>query len=144
MEGNRWLWHINFYNVPAFPEALITGRERIYFDQFLKNEALDCNIPDDAMDEYIRCYSKPDGIRSMCEIYRATFQDAEWNLEAAKEKLKMPVLALGGREFIFEEVEREMKLVAEDVTSVVLDYGHQMAEECPELLASELDQFFGE
>ncbi len=142
VQSNRWLWHINFYNVPAFPEALITGRERIYFDQFLKNEALDCNIPDDAMDEYIRCYSKPDGIRCMCEIYRATLQDAEWNLEAAKEKLKMPVLALGGREFIFEEVEREMKIVAEDVTSVVLDYGHQMAEECPELLAAELDKFF--
>ena len=90
------------------------------------------------MDEYIRCYSKPESIRCMCEIYRATLQDAEWNLEAAKEKLKMPVLAHGGREFIFEDVEREMKIVAEDATSIVLDYGHQMVEECPELLAANL------
>ena len=94
------------------------------------------------MNNKSECYSKPDGIRSMCEIYRATFQDAEWNLEAAKEKLKMPVLALGGREFIFEEVEREMEPVAEHVTSVVLDYGHQMAEECPELLGIGIRSIF--
>ena len=28
VNSNRWLWHINFYSVPDFPEFLITGRER--------------------------------------------------------------------------------------------------------------------
>ena len=31
-----WLWHINFYSVPDFPELLITGREREYFNYFIK------------------------------------------------------------------------------------------------------------
>lgn len=143
VNGNRWLWHINFYNVPDFPELLITGREKQYFDKFLKNETYDPNVPDDAMNEYVRCYSAPGGLRAMFEVYRATFKDAEYNKKAAETKLTMPVLAMGSTHFIFEEVEREMNLVAEDVTSVVMDYGHQLAEECPEKLASEFIKFFG-
>ena len=34
-----WLWHVNFYSVPDFPELLLTGKEREYFDYFIKHEA---------------------------------------------------------------------------------------------------------
>ena len=68
-----WLWHINFYSVPEFPELLIAGKEREYFSYFIKHETHDPTaITPDAIDEYVRCYSSPGGIRSMCEIYRAT------------------------------------------------------------------------
>jgi len=59
-----WLWHINFYNVPDFPELLITGKEREYFTYFIKHECHDPTaISEDNLNEYIRCYSSPGGLR---------------------------------------------------------------------------------
>ena len=142
VNSNRWLWHINFYSVPDFPEFLITGRERQYFNKFFKNETYDPNIPDDALDEYVRCYSQPGGLRSMFEVYRATLENGEWNKKAAETKLPMPVLAVGSKHFIADEVQRQMERVATDVSGVILDYGHQLAEECPEDFAHVLDEFF--
>lgn len=137
-----WLWHINFYNVPDFPELLITGREREYFTYFIKHE---CNDPtaisDENLDEYIRCYSSPGGLRCCFAIYRATLESGRQNKEAAKTRLKMPVLAVGSQYFIGADNERQMRQVAEDVRGVILPRGHQLAEECPDLLAAEYLKF---
>ena len=137
-----WLWHINFYNVPDFPELLITGREREYFTFFIKHE---CNDPtaisDENLDEYIRCYSSPGGLRCCFAIYRATLESGRQNKEAAKTLLKMPVLAVGSEYFIGADNERQMRQVAEDVRGVILPRGHQLAEECPDLLAAEYLKF---
>ncbi|TFD69813.1 alpha/beta fold hydrolase [Cryobacterium ruanii] len=139
-----WLWHINFYSVPDFPEFLITGREREYFNYFIKHETHNPQaITPDALDEYVRCYSSPGGLRSMLEIYRATLDDADQNHESAKTKLKMPVLAVGSEYFIGEDNERQMREVAEDVRAVILPWGHQLAEEDPEALAAAYLDFFG-
>ncbi len=139
-----WLWHINFYNVPDFPEMLITGKEREYFTYFIKHECHDPTaVSEDNLDEYIRCYSSPGGLRCCFEIYRATLASGHQNKEAAKTKLKMPVLAVGSQYFIGADNERQMREVAEDVRGVILPRGHQLAEECPEQLAAEYIKFFG-
>lgn len=139
-----WLWHINFYNVPDFPELLITGKEREYFTYFIKHECHDPTaISDDNLDEYIRCYSSPGGLRCCFAIYRATLESAKQNKESAKKKLKMPVLAVGSEYFIAEDNERQMREVASDVRGVILPRGHQLAEECPEALAAEYIKFLG-
>ncbi|WP_082803614.1 alpha/beta fold hydrolase [Kocuria palustris] len=139
-----WLWHINFYSVPHFPEFLISGKEREYFNYFIKHETHNPQaITPDALDEYVRCYSSPGGLRSMLEIYRATLDDADQNREAAKTKLTMPVLAVGSEYFIGADTERQMREVAEDVRGVLLPWGHQLAEEDPEALASAYLNFFG-
>lgn len=136
VESYVWLWHINFYSVRDFPELLITGKEREYFSFFVKHETVNPSaITPDALDEYVRCYSSPGGLRAMFEIYRATLQDAEQNHASAETKITMPVLAVGGEKFIGADNERQMKEVATDVRGVVLPWGHQLAEECPELLA---------
>lgn len=133
-----WLWHINFYAVPDFPELLITGKEREYFTYFIKHECQDPSvITPDAIDEYIRCYSSPGGLRCMFEIYRATLVDAEQDRESSRQKLPMPVVAVGGKEFIGEDNERQMKEVADDVRGVILTWGHQLAGECPEEVGRE-------
>ena len=138
-----WLWHINFYSVPEFPELLISGKEREYFSYFIKHETHDPSaITPDALDEYVRCYSSPGGIRCMCEIYRATLTDAEQNREAAKNKLTMPVLAVGSEHFIGADNERQMREVADHVRGVILPWGHQLAEESPDELAGHYLRFF--
>lgn len=97
-----------FYNVRDFPELLISGREKAYFSHFIRHECYDPTaITEEAIDEYVRCYSAPGGLRSMFEVYRATFQDAEFFLEASKTKAQMPVLALGSKYFIAEECTRK-------------------------------------
>jgi pimeloyl-ACP methyl ester carboxylesterase len=138
-----WLWHINFYSVPEFPELLIAGKEREYFSYFIKHETHDPTaITPDAIDEYVRCYSSPGGIRSMCEIYRATLTDADQNHEAAKSRLPMPVLAVGSEHFIGADNERQMREVADDVRGVILPWGHQLAEESPNELVGHYMRFF--
>lgn len=138
-----WLWHINFYNVPDFPELLITGKEREYFTFFIKHECHDPTaISEDNLNEYIRCYSSPGGLRCCFNIYRATLESGRQNKESAKKKLKMPVLAVGSQYFIAQDNERQMREVAENVKGVILPRGHQLAEECPEQLAAEYIKFF--
>jgi pimeloyl-ACP methyl ester carboxylesterase len=138
-----WLWHINFYSVPDFPEMLISGREREYFNYFIKHETHNPQaITPDALDEYVRCYSSPGGLRCMFNIYRATLDDADQNREAAKTKLTMPVLAVGSEYFIGADNERQMHEVADDVRGAIFPWGHQLAEECPEDLASLYMDFF--
>lgn len=139
-----WLWHIGFYSVPGYPEFLISGREKEYFSPFIRDECYDpAAIPDDAIDEYVRCYSVPDALRSMCEVYRATLEDAEQIQELAGRRLEIPVLAVGSKYFIGKEVHNQMQQVAGDVRYVELNYGHQLAEECPEDLAREYLGFLG-
>ncbi|MFI8997344.1 alpha/beta fold hydrolase [Streptomyces sp. NPDC053542] len=130
------LWHLGFYFQPDVPEMLISGHERELITYMIKNERShpDTATPD-AIEEYVRCYSLPGGIRAMLAIYRAMLIDAEQNRRAAREKLDIPVLALGGSAFIGERNESQARLVAHDVTGHVFDAGHDLAEEVPEEMA---------
>ncbi|MFD8382833.1 alpha/beta fold hydrolase [Streptomyces sp. NPDC059679] len=131
------LWHLGFYFQPDVPEMLIAGHERELITYMLKNER---SHPDtataEAVDEYVRCYSMPGGIRSMLAIYRAMLIDAEQNRQAARKKLDIPVLALGGSAFIGDRNETQMRLMAHDVTGHVFDAGHDLAEEVPDEVAA--------
>jgi len=46
------------------------------------------------------------------------------------------VLAIGSKDFIGQEVEKQMKNLASNVQYKELKYGHQLAEECPNDLAN--------
>ncbi|GHJ41968.1 hypothetical protein Sm713_75770 [Streptomyces sp. TS71-3] len=130
------LWHLGFYFQPDVPEMLIAGHEReliTYMIKF-KRSRPDSATPD-GVDEYVRCYSMPGGIRAMPSIYRAVLVDAEQNRQAAKEKLDIPVLALGGSAFIGDRDESQMRLMAHDVTGHVFEAGHDLAEEVPDDMA---------
>ena len=137
---------MSFYSVRDVPELLITGREREYFTWFIKNEAYDpTSIPDDAIDEYVAKVSQPGGLRSLCNIYRETEANVRSNKECAQRKLTLPVLAVGSKDFIGAEVKSQMEAVCEasSVTYKELNFGHQLAEECPEQLAKLFLDFLG-
>jgi pimeloyl-ACP methyl ester carboxylesterase len=144
VKAHNWLWHVNFYAVPDYPEALLTGREEMYFNM-VRAEAYDPGAyTADALEEYLRCYTVPGSLRCMFAVYRATLTDGEQNRESARQRLQMPVLAIGGRHYIGEEVHRQMEQVADDVRGVLLDWGHDLAHECPDELAAVLHEFFAE
>ncbi|MGK5636767.1 alpha/beta fold hydrolase [Streptomyces sp. URMC 126] len=132
----KHMWHLGFYFQPDVPEMLIAGHERELITYMIKSERSrpDSATPD-AIDEYVRCYSMPGGIRAMLAVYRAMLVDAEQNRRAARERLDIPVLALGGSAFIGDRNESQMRLVAHDVTGHVFDAGHDLAEEVPDEMA---------
>ncbi len=134
--GGMHLWHLGFYFQPDVPEMLISGHERELITYMIKNERThpDSATPD-ALEEYVRTYSMPGGIRAMLSIYRAMLVDAEQNRQAARRKLDLPVLALGGSAFIGERNESQLRLMAHDVTGHVFDAGHDLAEEVPDEMA---------
>ncbi len=140
--GGMHLWHLGFYFQPDVPEMLIAGHERELITYMIKFERSrpDSATPD-AIEEYVRCYSMPGGIRAMLAIYRAMLVDAEQNRQAAQRKLDIPVLALGGSAFIGERAESQMRIMADDVTGLVFDAGHDLAEEVPDEMADALLPF---
>ncbi|WP_406632304.1 alpha/beta fold hydrolase [Amycolatopsis sp. WGS_07] len=136
------LWHLGFYFQPDVPEMLIAGHERELITYMIKFERSrpDSATPD-AIEEYVRCYSMPGGIRAMLAIYRSMLVDAEQNRLAAQRKLDIPALALGGSAFIGERAEAQMRIMADDVTGHVFDAGHDLAEEVPDEMADALLPF---
>lgn len=138
---------MSFYSVRDVPELLIAGREREYFTWFIKNEAYDpASIPDDAIDEYVAKASQPGGLRSLFNVYRETEANVRDNKKSAQTKLTLPVLAIGSKDFIGAEVKSQMEAVCQkdSVTYKELDFGHQLAEECPEQLARLFLDFLGQ
>jgi pimeloyl-ACP methyl ester carboxylesterase len=126
LASGHWHWHVNFYSVPDYPEMLITGRERLFFESFFRHEADDpAAVTEDAMDEYVRAYSSPGGIRAMCEM----------------DPIDIPTLAIGAAGFHGAYVEETMRRLAKDVTGVILPAGHQLAEEIPDKFGASILNF---
>jgi len=63
-------------------------------------------------------------------------------VELSKTKLTMPVLSIGGEKSLGNQLAAQMKLVANDVTIVVLrDSGHWISEERPKETTEALAKF---
>jgi pimeloyl-ACP methyl ester carboxylesterase len=139
------VWHMQFHNVRDLPEALVAGRERIYLTWFYRTAYNPTAISEEDIDEYVRCYSAPGAMRAGFEYYRAVFADAEHNKDGPENKLKMPVLALGGERGFGAIAKRSMEQLAENVRGGVVEKcGHWIPEERPEYLSEQLLAFFAE
>jgi pimeloyl-ACP methyl ester carboxylesterase len=130
--NNPGIWHFRF-NGPT-PEALVRGRERTYFDYFWNDFAADKmhSIPEADRKAYATAYSQP-GRMHAGWAYFVSFQQAARDFaDLARTKLRMPVLAIGGEKSLGSVLGEQMKLVATNVTVVVLkDAGHWILEEQP-------------
>ncbi len=136
-EPRRGRYHLVFFQQPGVPEKLIEGRERYYLGRFIGSEAV---TGTDALDEYVRAYSRPGRLEAALGQYRAIYQDAEDNREKAMPKLEIPVLALGGGSADLPL--RSARQVAVDVEGTVVESaGHYLHEEQPEEVARELMDF---
>src|SRR5205807_2616434 len=86
--------------------------------------------------------SNPDSLRGSFEFYRAFDATIAQNEQRKTRPLTIPVLAIGGEKSSGPGVGNTMRLVAEDVQSVVLPgSGHWVAEEAPDDLLAALTPF---
>jgi pimeloyl-ACP methyl ester carboxylesterase len=130
--NNPAIWHFRFNG--STPEALVQGRERIYFEHFWNDFAADKthSIPEEMREVYTAAYARPGRMRASWAYFVSFLQAAKDFAEFARTKLPMPVLALGGEKANGAVLSRQTKLVATDVTAIVLkDTGHWVMEERP-------------
>jgi pimeloyl-ACP methyl ester carboxylesterase len=136
------IWHFRF-NGPT-PEALVQGRERTYFAYFWNDLAADKtrSIPKADREAYIAAYSRPGRMRAAWAYFVSFQQAAKDFAQLSQTQLKMPVLVIGGEKSLGEVLGQQTKLVASDVTTVVLkDTGHWVMEERPKETTDALVKF---
>jgi pimeloyl-ACP methyl ester carboxylesterase len=140
---NAMLWHLAFNQLPGeINEALVTGREDIFFGAEFDASAGTHKLPDYAVRYYIDTLKDPDHLRGSFEFYRASPTTSAQNQKRKEGRLTLPVLAIGGAESSGEGVGNTMKLAADDVQTMVLtDCGHWVAEQAPEQLLTALTAF---
>jgi pimeloyl-ACP methyl ester carboxylesterase len=141
---NARLWHLMFNQLPGdVNEALVRGREKVFFGAEFDASAGTTKLPDDAVAYYVDTLAAdPEALRGSFGFYRAITASASQNEERKNRRLTMPVLAMGGEESGGENAANAMKLVADDVRGVVLPgSGHWVAEQAPEALLAALTEF---
>jgi pimeloyl-ACP methyl ester carboxylesterase len=140
---NKRLWHFAFNQLPKINEQLVRGREEIFFGAEFDASAGTRKLPADAVQYYIGLLAAdPEALRGSFEFYRAVTTTIAQNAQRKVTRLTMPVLAIGGAESSGEGPGNTMKLVADDVQSMVLPgSGHWVAEQAPEELLSALTAF---
>jgi pimeloyl-ACP methyl ester carboxylesterase len=140
---NARLWHLAFNQLPKINEQLVQGREDIFFGAEFDASAGTNKLPDYAVKYYVDTLAAdPDHLRGSFEFYRAIPATTAQNEQRKTRRLTLPVLAIGGEESSGAGVGNAMKLVADDVQTVVLaGSGHWVAEQAPEELLAALTAF---
>jgi pimeloyl-ACP methyl ester carboxylesterase len=141
---NAKFWHLMFNQLPAeVNEALVRGREEIFFGAEFDASAGTKKLPDDVVNYYVDILrSDPDALRGSFGFYRALNITIAQNEERKSRRLSMPVLAIGGAESGGEGPGNTMRLVADEVQTIVLPgSGHWVAEEAPKELLAALTEF---
>lgn len=127
------LWHFRFGGPDM--ERLVAGRERIYLDRFWNefsaNPAL---FTEASRQHYAKLYAMPGAMHSGFAQFAAFDQDAADNRAflAQGNKLKMPVLALGGEKSFGLMMATVTRFAADNVQEgIVPASGHWIMEENP-------------
>ncbi|WP_443150778.1 alpha/beta fold hydrolase [Nonomuraea sp. KM88] len=140
-------WHWLFHMQPDLPERLVANDVRGYLEYFFERWTYNRHgLDPDAVDAYVRAFSRPGALRAGFDDYRAQEQDlVDDDADAVMgRRLAMPVLALWGSAGLPArlptlEIWREY---ADDVTGVQIPAcGHFIPEERPDILLDHLRGF---
>ena len=131
---------------PPLPEMLLAGHVPGYIlGRIGRGQGGLKHFSKQAQREYIRCFRDPRTIHATCEDYRAAASiDLEHDRKDLKQKLRMPVMVLWGRQGVIERMFRPLRdwrEVAADVQGRALDCGHFLPEEKPQAVLAELRRF---
>jgi len=140
--NNPAVWHFRFYG--PTPEALVKGRERIYFEHFWNDFAADPmrSLPEAARRAYAEAYARPGRMAAGFAYFASFPKTAADFTELAKTRLTIPVLSIGGDKSLGDALGAQTKAIATDATVVILkDTGHWLMEERPDETIAALARF---
>jgi len=126
------VWHFRFNG--EYPEKLVQGRERTYFEYFWNVLAADKthSIPEADRKAYTEAYAKPGRMRAAWAYFASWPQLAKDFSQLSQTKLTIPVLSIGGDKSLGKELGEQAKLVADNARVIVLpNTGHWILEEKP-------------
>jgi len=135
-------WHFHFHG--EIPERLVAGRERTYLEHFWSDFAADPahSISEADREFYAAAYARGGGIHATMQYFSEFPRDAADNAALAANRLPMPTLVLTGEKASGDFLVEQARLVAKDVTGVVVPgAGHWLMEEAPEQVIPRLAAF---
>lgn len=131
----------------GLPERMISADPDFYLKEKLRRwSAPGARYSEEAVAEYLRCFSDPDTIHATCEDYRAAASiDLQHDEADMHTRVETPLLVLWGtqgfvnRNYAVLDVWRER---AANVQGKALNSGHFLPEETPDEVTDELLKFF--
>ncbi|HVA15644.1 MAG TPA: alpha/beta hydrolase [Stellaceae bacterium] len=146
VKGSPWAWHFGFNATPGLAEALVAGRQEIYFRHFFNDFAVTPSAISPAdRNAYAGAYRKPESLRAGFEFYRAFPQDEAYN-RSHQNALSTPILLVGGDHSggpMLPALEKGLRAAgATSVKEAVIpNCGHWVAEEQPQALVRIIEDF---
>jgi pimeloyl-ACP methyl ester carboxylesterase len=137
--GNRPNWYQHFMQVADLPEALIPGNEEAWVRCFLPG------VPEQAIEEYVRCYRIPGTAGSAAGLYRSFPEDIKRWTGTRHEPLPVDGLYIHGRKdrVVIPEFLNHAESCFRSLRIESIDAGHFVPEEKPVEVARWLSEFFG-
>jgi pimeloyl-ACP methyl ester carboxylesterase len=132
-QGSMWWWVLPL--APGVPEILMVGKEREFLNWFYKGPhvAVHDAFSPESVDEYLRTFAGNEGVLGALGLYRAAFETISQTAPLTENKVKIPVVALGGEKGLGALVGKFVSMVASNVQSEVIpSCGHFIPEERPE------------
>jgi pimeloyl-ACP methyl ester carboxylesterase len=136
-------WWFGFFGQPHSGE-IVSGKVGLFFTDFWPTVGFQKNAFTPAeRDEFIRAYSVPGATTGAFHWFGKFDQDAKDNVEFAKKKLPMPLLAMGADHSAGSYLAAHCRLVATDVHEVIIkDSGHWVVQEQTAQVEKGLLDFF--
>lgn len=137
----RSSWYQFFMSIKDFPEALLAGKEEVWVRFF--SRGISNPIPEDAIQEYIRCYKIPNTITTAANIYRTLPTDrARWKTYE-QQQVHIPTNVIHGIQdpVIIKEYIIGIEESYTDVQVTHLKGGHFILDEQPEEVGKAMRTF---
>jgi len=129
--GSMWWWLLPL--APDVPERLVVGNERAFLTWFYDRAvAAGSSIDPASIEEYLRTFKGRDGVLGAMGVYRAAFTTIEQTEPLLHNKVRVPIIALGGDRSRGSQVREMIERVASNVEGgIVSNCGHFIPEERP-------------
>ena len=137
----RSSWYQHFISIKDFPEVLLAGKEDVWVRFF--SRGISNPIPEDAIEEYIRCYKIFNTITTASNIYRTISLDRKRWLSFENQKINIPTNVIHG--ILDPVIIKEYLIGIEDCYDEVqvthLKGGHFIIDEQPALIGRAIKEF---
>ena len=142
-KGSMWWWVLPL--ALGVPERLIVGHERAFLTWFYEGATADpASITEASIEETLRSFSDTEGVLGSLGVYRAAFTTIDQTAPLKKDKVEIPVLAIGGEKALGAKVAQMVEAVAKNVTGKVIPAcGHFIPEEQPAEFMRLFQEFVG-
>jgi haloacetate dehalogenase len=150
--ATKYMWWFFLIQNAPLPEHMIGADPEFFLSQhFQIQNGTPGALTEEAIQEYQRCFRRPEAIHASCEDYRAA-ADIDLEMDEADEraghKVDAPILALWGAKGALGKLWDVLEVWRQHANGPVegraLNAGHYLAEEQPEEVLHELLRFFGD